>query len=399
MIAENMKPRVAGNSVIRQMFEEGKKMAQVVGPENVYDFSLGNPNVPAPRAVSDAIVDILQNEDPIRVHGYMSNAGFEETRQAIAEDLNRRYGTAYRAENVIMSTGAGSALNVALKTILDPGDEVIVFAPYFVEYKNYIGNFYAETVEVAPRPDGSFLPDMEGLRKAVTEKTKAIIVNTPNNPTGVVYPETVIRQLAEILVEESERIGHPIYLISDEPYRELVYGDAEVPHIPDYYDNTIICYSYSKSLSLPGERIGYVLVPDASDDSQEFITAATIANRIIGIVNAPSLIQLAITRCLDAKADIAFYEKNGRTLYDGLTEAGYDCLEPRGAFYLWVKSPDEDENEFVGRLKEEHILVTPGSAFAGPGYIRISYCVAYDTIVNSLPGFRRVAEKYSLKTR
>ena len=394
MISQAMKPRVAGNSVIRQMFEEGKAMAKVYGAENVYDFSLGNPNVPAPAAVNDAIIDILQNEDPIKVHGYMSNAGFEETRQAIAEDMNKRYGTDYSQENVIISTGAGSALNVALKTLLDPEDEVIVFAPYFVEYNNYIANFYAKTVVVAPKADGSFMPDLAGLAAAVTEKTKAVIVNTPNNPTGVIYPKEVICEMAEVLSAKAKEIGHPIYIISDEPYRELVYDGTEVPHIPSLYKNTVVCYSYSKSLSLPGERIGYVLVPSASDESEEFITAATIANRIIGIVNAPSLIQLAIIRCLDAKADIGFYERNGRDLYEGLTEAGYTCVKPQGAFYLWVKSPEEDEAGFVQALKEEHILVTPGSAFAGPGYIRISYCVAHETIMNSLPGFRKVAEKY-----
>ena len=391
MIAENMKAKVAGNSVIRQMFEEGKAMAKVYGAENVYDFSLGNPNIPAPASVNKAILDILENEDPLKVHGYMSNAGFEETRQAIADDLNARFGTSYRLENVILTAGAGSAMNIALKTLLNPGDEVLVFAPYFVEYRNYIGNYYAETVEVPPLADGSFLPDVAGMEARITEKTKAVILNSPNNPTGVIYPVSVIRELAAALQRGADRVGHPIYIISDEPYRELVYDDQEVAHLPSYYADTVIGYSFSKSLSLPGERLGYLLVPDASHEAEEFITAATIANRISGIVNAPSLIQLAIARCLKEKADLDFYAKNGAALYDGLTKMGYDCLKPQGAFYLWVKAPCE-EQAFVKALKEEHILVTPGSAFAGPGYVRISYCVAHETILNSMPGFRKVME-------
>ncbi len=392
MIAENMRPKVAGNSVIRKMFEEGKELAGRYGEENVFDFSLGNPNLKAPDAFNDAIIEVLREEDPVKVHGYMSNAGFEEVRAAVADDLNARYGTKYTENNVIMSTGAGSALNVALKTILDPGDEVIVFCPYFVEYRNYISNFLGETVEIPASSDGRFLPDVAGLEMAITNKTKAVLVNSPNNPTGVVYPREVLEEIGEVLRRKSLEVGHPIYIVSDEPYRELVYGGIEVPHIPEIYRDTVVCYSYSKSLSLPGERIGYILVPSDSHQSEEFITAATIANRIIGIVNAPSLIQLALMRCLSEKADIGFYEKNGKALYSGLTEAGYQCLRPDGAFYLWMKAPCEEER-FVEELKKENILVTPGSAFAGPGYVRISYCVAPEKIEGAMPGFRKVMER------
>ena len=395
MISNNMKPKLAGNSVIREMFEEGKRLAAVYGAENVYDFSLGNPNVPAPVEVRDAMIQILQSEDPIKVHGYMSNAGFEETREAIAADLNRRFGTAYALENVVMTAGAGAALNITLKTIVDPGDEVIVFAPYFVEYNNYIGNYGAVPVVCDPDPDSGFMPNIPDLLKKITPRTKAVLINSPNNPTGAVYSEEVIRGLADALNAKQKEFGTVIYIICDEPYRELVYGDVTVPHVPSYYDNTIVCYSYSKSLSLPGERLGYVLVPAASDESQDFIQTVTIANRISGIVNAPSLIQLALARCTDCKADVQFYEKNGSDLYNGLTEAGYTCVKPSGAFYLWVKTPDPDDTAFVGQLKkQERILATPGSAFRGPGFMRLSYCVAHETIMNALPGFARVMEQY-----
>ena len=395
MISKYMKPKLAGNSVIREMFEEGKRLAAVYGPENVYDFSLGNPNVPAPSEINEAMIRILQTVDPVKIHGYMSNAGFDETREAVAADLNKRFGTAYTGQNVVMTAGAGAALNITLKTILDPGDEVIVFAPYFVEYDSYIGNYGGIPVVCDPNPESGFMPNIEDLLQKVTAKTKAVLINSPNNPTGAVYTEEAIRALADALRSKQEEFGTVIYLLCDEPYRELVYGDAVVPHVPNYYDNTIICYSYSKSMSLPGERIGYVLVPPQSDESQDFIQTVTIANRICGIVNAPSLIQLALVDCIDCEAKVGFYEKNGSDLYRGLTQAGYTCVRPSGAFYLWVKTPDPNDTAFVGQLKkQERILATPGSAFRGPGYMRLSYCVAHETIMNALPGFARVIEQY-----
>lgn len=394
MISEKMKPLVNNNSAIRAMFEEGSRMAAEYGSENVYDFSLGNPNVPAPPEVKDAILDIIENEDPHKVHGYMSNAGFEETRDAIAQNLNERFGTSYEAKNVIMTVGAGSALNVILKTILDPDDEILVLAPYFVEYKNYIGNYFGRTVEVKTDENSGFLPDMEKIRAAITPKTKGIIINNPNNPTGVVYPESVIRELAGVLEEKQKEYGSVIYLISDEPYRELVYGGAVVPFLPKYYDNTIVGYSFSKSLSLPGERIGYILVPDEADGAEEFLSAATIANRVSGAVNAPSLMQLVIARCLNAKVDVDYYARNGKDLYDGLTNAGFRCVVPQGAFYLWVKSPVADEKQFVEAGKKHHILMVPGSSFAGPGYVRLSFCVSHEMIERSMPAFRALASEY-----
>ncbi|MFR2954840.1 MAG: pyridoxal phosphate-dependent aminotransferase [Lachnospiraceae bacterium] len=393
MIAEKMKPYLKNNSAIRMMFEEGKRLAAQYGPENVYDFSLGNPNVPAPAKLKDAIVDILNEVDPVVVHGYMSNAGFPQVRKTIADNLNMRYGTAFTENNLIMTVGAGSALNVCLKTLVNPGEEVIVFAPYFLEYGAYVRNYDGVLVEVAPDTD-TFQLNLSDFEKKLSEKTKAVIINNPHNPTGVVYREETIRELAEILKEKQKEYGHAIYLLSDEPYRELAFDGAVVPFVTKYYDNTMVVYSYSKSLSLPGERIGYVVIPDEVEDSADTIAAATIANRISGCVNAPSLIQLAVARCADAEVDLGYYDRNRWTLYEGLTKLGFTCVKPEGAFYLWLKSPEEDERQFVEKAKKYNILMVPGRSFACPGYVRLAYCVSYEKIVKALPEFAKLAKEY-----
>lgn len=375
------------------MFEEGKRLAAQYGPENVYDFSLGNPNVPAPTKLKDAIVDILNEVDPVVVHGYMSNAGFPQVRKTIADNLNMRYGTAFTENNLIMTVGAGSALNVCLKTLVNPGEEVIVFAPYFLEYGAYVRNYDGVLVEVAPDTD-TFQLNLSDFEKKLSEKTKAVIINNPHNPTGVVYREETIRALTEILKEKQKEYGHAIYLLSDEPYRELAFDGAVVPFVTKYYDNTMVVYSYSKSLSLPGERIGYVVIPDEVEDSADTIAAATIANRISGCVNAPSLIQLAVARCADAEVDLGYYDRNRRTLYEGLTKLGFTCVKPEGAFYLWLKSPEEDERQFVEKAKKYNILMVPGRSFACPGYVRLAYCVSYEKIVKALPEFAKLAKEY-----
>lgn len=396
MIADKMKSFVKNSSAIRAMFEEGKKMAEKYGAENVYDFSLGNPNVLAPVKVKEAIIEELEKEDPVMLHGYMSNSGYEDVRQAVAESLNQRFGTAFHENNIVMTVGAAGGLNVILKAILNPGDQVLVFAPYFGEYNSYVENYDGEVTVVSPNTE-TFQPNLTEMEEKITEKTKAVIVNSPNNPTGVVYSEATIKAMAEILEKKEQEFGTDIYLISDEPYRELAYDGVEVPYLTKYYKDTIVGYSFSKSLSLPGERIGYLVIPDEAADAADLQSAANVATRILGFVNAPSLMQRAVAKCLDAKADVPYYDRNRNALYQGLKELGFSCIKPEGAFYLFVKSPVEDEQVFCQAAKKHHILIVPGSSFACPGYVRIAYCVAYETILNSMPGFAKLAEEFGVK--
>ena len=396
MISEKMKPYVKNNSAIRMMFEDGNRLRAKYGADKVFDFSLGNPSVPAPDSVREAIIELVNTTDPTVLHGYMSNAGFEDVRQTIAESLNRRFDTKFSAKNLIMTVGAASGLNVILKTILNPGEEVIVFAPYFLEYGAYVRNYDGVLVEISPDTT-TFQPNLAEFEQRITPKTRAVIVNTPHNPTGVVYSEETIKKLSAILEAKQKEFGIVIYLISDEPYRELAYDGVEVPYLTKYYNNTVVGYSYSKSLSLPGERIGYLVIPDEADGSEELISAATIANRTLGCVNAPSLIQKVVAKCVDAKTDLAAYDKNRQALYNGLKECGFECIKPQGAFYLFVKSPVEDEKAFCEAGKKYNILMVPGSSFACPGYVRLAYCVSYETIVNSLPEFKKLAAEYGLK--
>lgn len=385
---------VNNSSAIRAMFEEGKKMAEQFGAENVYDFSLGNPNVPAPEAVKQAIISIVQKEEPVQLHGYMNNAGYESVRAKIAESLNERFGTAFHEGNIMMTVGAAGGLNIILKTLLNPSEEVIVFAPFFGEYRSYVSNYDGELV-VIPANTQTFQPNLEQFEAALTAKTKAVIVNSPNNPTGVVYSEETIKKLAAILEKKQAEFGTDIYLISDEPYRELAYDGVEVPYLTKYYNNTIVGYSYSKSLSLPGERIGYLVIPDQVADSEMVISGASVAGRILGFVNAPSLFQQVVAECLNEKTDLSYYNRNRETLYQGLKEMGFECIKPEGAFYLFVKSPIEDEKAFCAAAKKFNILIVPGSSFGCAGYVRIAYCVAYETIVNAMPGFRKLAEQFA----
>lgn len=395
MIAEKMRPLVENNSAIRAMFEEGKRLAAIYGPENVYDFSLGNPNVPAPEAVNRAITDIVAEEASTMVHGYMSNAGFEDVRDTVAQSLNRRFGTQFHLENILMTVGAASGMNVILKTVLDPGDEVIVFAPYFMEYGAYVRNYDGVLVTVSP-DTSSFQPNISELKEKITKRTKAVIINTPNNPTGVVYSSETLEQIAAVMKAKEEEYRTSIVLISDEPYRELAYDGGEVPYVTPFYHNTVVCYSYSKSLSLPGERIGYLVIPDELEDSKAVIAAATIANRVLGCVNAPSLMQRVIMRCIDEKVNVEAYDRNRNLLYNGLTGFGFECIRPEGAFYLFVKSPEADDRAFSEVCKKHRLLVVPGTSFACPGYVRISYCVSYEQIERSLPAFEAVAGEYGL---
>ncbi len=396
MISEVVLNLNRNGSAIRAMFEEGARMAKEVGKENVYDYSLGNPSVEPPQEVKEAMIDVLNEENPNAVHGYMNNAGYEDVREAIAEHLNGLYGTAFHAKNILMTVGAAGGLNVIFKVLLNPGDEVLTFAPFFGEYRNYVNNFAGKLVTVATDPD-TFMPVAENLAAAITPKTKALIINNPNNPTGVVYSEEIIRMVAAVLEAKQKEYGTSIYLIADEPYRELVYDGVTVPYLTKYYRNTIVGYSYSKSLSLPGERIGYLVMPDELDDADEIIPGASASNRVLGFVNAPSLIQRTIKRVLDAKVDVEIYNRNRELLYSKLTEYGYTCIKPQGAFYLFVKAPGGDDKAFVAAAKKYHLLLVAGSGFGGSGYLRIAYCVDYDMIVRSLPAFESLAKDYGLK--
>lgn len=398
MISKKMVNMVANSSAIRAMFEEGNRLAKLYGRENVFDFSLGNPNVPAPESVKNAIIELLNEEDPLVLHGYTnSNAGYEDVRQAVAESLNRRFDTAFSADNITMTVGAAGGLNVILKALLNPGDEVIVFAPYFGEYRSYVNNYDGVIVEVSPDTD-TFQPKLDEFEKKITERTKAVIVNSPNNPTGVVYSEDVIRRMAAVMENKQKEFGTDIYLISDEPYRELAYDGVEVPYLTKYYANTVVGYSYSKSLSLPGERIGYLVIPDEAADSADLISAANVATRILGFVNAPTLQQKVVKYCLDEETDISYYNRNREVLYNGLKDLGFECIKPEGAFYLFVKSPIADEKEFCAAAKKYNILIVPGTSFGCSGYVRIAYCVSYETIIHSLPKFAELAEEFRQKS-
>lgn len=395
MIAENMKEEVSKNSAVRKMFEEGKRLAKIYGKDKVYDFSLGNPNVPVPKEVNEEILRIIQEEDSLQVHGYMSNAGYEEVRSIVANSLNQRFGTNFTQNNIIMTIGAAGAIHVIFKTLINPDDDVIVFAPYFMEYRAYIKNYKANVVVVSPNTV-NFQPNLEEFESKITKKTKAVLINSPNNPTGVVYSEETIKKIAAILERKQKELGTEIYMVSDEPYRELVYDGVQTSFITKYYDNAVVGYSFSKTLSLPGERIGYLVIPNEISCYEEVFAAASIAIRILGFMNAPSLIQKVIGKCIDIKVDIEVYNRNRELLYNSLREYGFECIKPEGAFYLFVKSPIEDDVKFCNMAKEKNILIVPGTSFTCPGYARICYCVSYDTIKNSLPAFKQLAQELNI---
>ncbi len=375
----------ANRSCIRELFEYGKARAAIVGPENVFDYSLGNPSMPCPTAVTDAIRDILSDTDPVLIHGYTSAAGDIQARRAIADDLNRRFGANARAEDIFIGCGAAPELVAVFRALSVPGAEILAIAPYFPEYKPFVENAGAIFKAVPPDlPD--FQIDFAGLESALTEKTAAVIINSPNNPSGVVYTRETLEALAALLREKGQAYGHPIYIVSDEPYRELAYG-VEVPFLPSIYENTVVCYSYSKSLSLPGERIGYLYIPAQAAHSQALFAAVAGAARAAGHVCAPSLLQKVIARCAHLRPDLESYDKNRRTLYEGLKGYGYEVAKPDGAFYLFVKAPGGDANAFSEKAKEKDLLVVPGDGFGCPGYFRVCYCVSHEMIQRSLPLF------------
>lgn len=395
MISQVVEELIKNSSTIHAIYEEGKKLEEDYGEENVYNFSLGNPNVETSEAVKKAIIDIVKTEDSLTIHGYMDNSGYENVRQAIANHINKSYVTDFKYENILMTVGAAGGLNVILKTLLNPKEEIVIFAPYYGEYINYIANFDAKAVIVSADTNG-FQLNLQELEKKITKTTKAVIVNSPNNPTGVVYSEDTLCKLTDILERKQEEFHTDIYLISDEPYRELVYDGIKAPYITKFYKNTIICYSYSKSLSLAGERIGYLVIPDCVTDAPMIRDGAHIVTRTLGFVNAPSLIQKVIGKCHDEQVDLSYYDNNRLTMYNGLKEVGFTCQKPEGAFYIFMKSPIPDEKEFCSYARKYRIFMVPGSSFGCPGYVRLAYCVKHETIVRAIPVFKKLAKDYGI---
>ena len=376
----------ANRSCIRDLFEYGRARAAVVGEENVFDYSLGNPSIPSPAAVDEAVRQILLDTPTLQVHGYTSAVGDFATRQAIADDLNRRYDAGCRAENFFLGCGAAPELVAVFTALAVPEGELLAIAPYFPEYKPF-AQAAGLNFRVVPPDVPEFQIKLDAVEAMLTPHTQAVLINTPNNPSGVVYTRKTLEALGALLTQKSAEFGHPIYLISDEPYRELAYG-VEVPFVPLIYPNTVVCYSYSKSLSLPGERIGYIYVPDSAADSRALYAAVAGAARSAGHVCAPSLWQKVIARCAGLRPDLQAYDRNRKALYEGLTAMGYEMAKPDGAFYLFIKAPGGDANAFSEKAKEHDLLLVPGDGFGCPGYFRICYCVSYDMIQRSLPVFR-----------
>ena len=393
MVSEEMYVLGTKKSTIRTIFEFGQKRAAEVGAENVFDFSLGNPNVPAPDFIRDAAVDILMHGDPTEVHGYTIAPGKPAVREVLAADLKRRFGMEVTGKNLFMTAGAAASVTITFKALTEPGDEFVTFAPFFPEYRVFVEACGGKLVVVPAKTD-DFQIDLTALEQVLTPQTKAVIVNSPNNPSGAVYRETTIRRLADLLRAKEQEYGHPIFIVADEPYREIVYDGASVPCIPLFYDNTIVCYSYSKSFSLPGERIGYIVVPDTAADFARIYGAIAGAARVLTHVNAPSLWQLVVARCAGKAADLSTYARNAALLYDGLTALGFSCVRPQGAFYLFPQALEPDDAAFCRRAQEYDLLLVPGRDFGCPGYFRAAYCVRTKMIEKSLPRFEELAKSY-----
>ncbi len=392
MLNEQMYGYGSKSSVIRELFAYGLERKKIVGEDKVYDFSIGNPSIPAPKEVKQAILELL--EEPAEVlHGYSPAAGDPKVRQTLADSVNRRFGTHYTADNFYMTAGAAASLSISIKALTNPGDEFITIAPFFPEYEVWVTTAGAE-LAVVPADTGNFQIDFDALERLIGPKTKGIIINSPNNPSGTVYSEETVRRLAELLEQKEKEYGTSIYLLSDEPYREIVYDGVTVPFVPNYYKNTLVCYSYSKSLSLPGERIGYIMVPDEAEDFRRVRAAVAGAGRALGYVCAPVLFQKAVAKCVDVSGDVSAYRRNRDLLYHGLTELGYECVRPQGAFYLFVKALEPDAGAFSEHAKKHDVLVVPSDSFGCEGYVRISYCVSEKTIQDAMPAFARIMEEY-----
>ena len=394
MLNEKMYGLGSKRSIIREIFEYCKSRAKEIGADKVFDFSIGNPSVPAPKEINEAICELVRNESAVLLHGYTSAQGDLGVRVAIANEINERFGAGVNENSIYMTCGAAASLTISLKALLNPGDECVVFAPFFTEYRVFVENAGGTLVVSKPMAK-TFQIDIKDLEDKITEKTRAIIVNSPNNPSGVVYSEETIKALCSVLEKKQIEYGAPIYLIADEPYRELVFDGIKVPYLMNYYDNTIVCYSYSKALSLPGERIGYIAVSPKAQDSQSVYLAVCGAGRSLGYVCAPSLFQQVIKKTIGAKVDVNIYKENRDILYGALTEYGYECVSPDGAFYLFVKALEEDAYKFFEKAKSKEILVVPCDDFGVKGYVRIAYCVDKERIVNALPAFKALYEEYN----
>lgn len=393
ILSKNMEQLVAGSSTIRRLFEDGLEMAKKVGKENVYDFSLGNPAAPVPERVKQALSRILSQEDPNYVHCYMPNAGYPSVRSRVADFLNRRYAVHYDMEDIIMTVGAAGGMNCMFRSLLEEGDEVICFAPYFGEYRSYVMN-YGGVLKVVPADLDTLQLNVAAFKENLTRRTRAVIINNPNNPSGVIYTREILEKLQPVLEEAESAYGRPIYVIADEPYRDLVYDDRELVYLPEIIKNCVFVYSFSKSLSLSGERIGYMAVSKQVDCYDELINALVVANRCIGYINAPSLFQLVAAECLEEPADLDFYDWNRKRLYGSLTGMGFTCVRPEGAFYMLVKAPEGDEQAFAAKAKEYNIILVPTTTFGCPGYVRLAYCVSHETVERSLSAFEKLAEYY-----
>lgn len=393
MVSEKMYELGTKKSTIRTIFEFGQRRIKEIGKENIFDFSLGNPNVPAPDFIKQAILEILDQVPSVDVHGYTVASGNPNARDELAESINNRFGLHVSGKNLFITAGAAAAITITFKALSEAEDEFIAFAPFFPEYKCFVESTGAKLL-VVPARTVDFQIDFDAFERLVTSRTKVVIVNSPNNPSGVVYSLATIQRLADILCEKEKEYGHPIFLISDEPYREIAYEGVSVPYLTKYYHNTIVCYSYSKSFSLPGERIGYILVPDEISDFEKVYGAIAGAARVLTHVNAPSLFQRVIARCADMQPDLSVYEKNGKMLYQGLMDAGFSCVRPQGAFYLFPKALEDDDYAFCERAKKYDLFLVPGTDFGCPGYFRAAYCVDTGMIERSLPVFKKLAKDY-----
>lgn len=390
MISKKVQGLLADGKAISSMFGDAVAMAEKFGAENVYNFSIGNPSVEPPEAVKKAIIEELNSQKPTYLHGYTGGLGYADVRQAIADHENERFGTHFTAQNVIMTVGAAGGLNLIMQILMNPGDEIVTFTPYFGEYKCYAA--HVDGTLILSETDEQFQPRLDAFEKNLSPRTRVVLINSPNNPTGAVYSEETLKNIVAIMEKKEKEYGTTIYLISDEPYRYIAYDDVEVPYVTKICKNGIVANSFSKSLSLPGERLGFLIVPDEAEGCAEIVSAANTVNRTLGFVNAPSLIQRAVSQCLEAEVDVDSYKKNRDVLYDGLIAAGYECTKPQGAFYMFVKSPMEDDWAFYKKAQDYQLLLGPGQAFGGPGYVRVSFCVDYDMILKALPKFKELLE-------